>query len=234
MGKLITLPKNKKFEILNKNETSAEIIIYDEIGDYGISAKGFSEELKKIPSSVKNIDIRLNSPGGSVFDGISIFERLKQHKAKKTVYVDGLAASIASIIALAGDTVIMGEGALFMIHKPMCGIMGNSTELEKMINLLDKIEEQMISIYARKTGMGRAEIAAKLEAETWLNCDECISLGMADKVFKAEDSLMLVASAMDKGTKIFKNAPKLTTTNDIVKNKIQDLKKNIEGYLAQK
>ena len=135
---LIKITESKKFEIKAKSQTVAEIVVYGVIGqDFwgdGISAKSFSDQLNNLPKTVNQIDVRLNSGGGDVFDGVSIYNRLKQHKAKVTVYIDGLAASIASVIALAGDEVVMGEGALMMIHKPWTWAMGDSAALEEVID----------------------------------------------------------------------------------------------------
>ena len=233
MGKLIELYSPKPFSITNKTETTAEILLYGEIGENwdgtGITALKFTEELKKIPASVKNIDIRINSFGGSVFEGMVIYTRLKEHKAKKTVYVDGLAASIASVIAMSGDEIVMGDGSFIMIHKPISGVRGNAHEMERMIGILDKIEEQMITIYSKKTKMSRAELSSMLDAETWIPCEECMKLGMADRQIEAKETLYLVASAFEKGSKFFKNAPKIKTTSDIAKEKLSNLLQTIEG-----
>ena len=155
MPKLLNLAGNRAgtpLKILNKSATEAEIVIYSQIGtDFwgeGVSAKSFSEEMKKLSDTVSTINVRINSPGGDVFDGITIYNRLKQHKAKKIVHIDGLAASIASIIALAGDEVHMGEGALYMVHLPWTWAVGNRSDLDNTVNRLMDVEEQMLVIYA--------------------------------------------------------------------------------------
>jgi ATP-dependent Clp endopeptidase proteolytic subunit ClpP len=237
MGKLIELPTaKKKFEIKCKTETLAEIELYGSIGesfwDDSISAKQFSEELKKLPSSVKEISLRVNSPGGSVFDGMTIYERLRNHPAKVVAYVDGLAASIASIIIMAADEIVIGDGALVMIHKPLTGIYGNSTELEKMIDILDKIESQMVSIYAKKTGLSRSEITASLAKETWYTSDEAIELGFADRKIEASNTLQLVASA-SKGCPWLKNMPEVKNTDAIVREKLRELNNKVSGFLKK-
>jgi len=234
MGKLIEIDKNRSagFRINNKSQTEAEIIIYDEIGESffgdGVSAKSFSAELKEISSSVKNITVRVNSPGGNVFDGLAIYNRLKQHPAKITVYVDGLAASIASIIALAGDEVIMGEGALFMIHRPSTGVAGNASDLEEMINRLDDVEEQLVGIYMRKTKLGRSEIKTMLADETWMSANEALDFGFVDSTMGAEDVLPIAASSKLPWAK---NMPK--SKSNFVKSKVSNLTKNIEDFLAR-
>lgn len=234
--------KDKQFKIRNVTESEAEIIIYDEIGESffgeGVTAKSFSQELNEIPKSVKNIYVRINSPGGDVFDGITIYERLKRHNAKITVYVDGLAASIASVIAMAGDEIIMGDGALMMIHKPMAGVYGNSTDMERMIELLDKVEDQIINIYKKKTKMSDSEIAKMLIASngdgTWLDGEEAKSFGFIDKI-EDESNLQIAASMLEKHKKYLKNAPELYSKiqNEKLRDKIKSMKKDVEGFIAR-
>lgn len=238
MPKLIDIKSLKSnFEIKNKTETNAEILLYAPIGESffedSISAKAFSEELKKLPTSIKNIDLRVNSPGGSVFDGMAIYERLKNHPAKVTAYVDGLAASIASIIIMAADEVIVGDGAVIMIHKPMAGVAGNSTELEKMIDVLDKIENQMISIYAKKTGLTRTEISSALAQETWYTSDEAIEMGFAKRKFKAEETLHIAASMIE-ACPWFKTRPKIQNRNELVREKLKEFNNKAKEFLNTK
>lgn len=237
MNKILNFRKsNAPFEIRNKSETKAEVIIYAAIGasfwEDSLSAKQFSDQLQALPKTVNEIDVRINSPGGDVFDGISIYNRLKQHSAKKTVYIDGLAASIASIIALAGDEIIMGEGALFMIHLPMTMAYGNRTDFDNITNRLNDVEEQLISIYRNKTGMGRSEIKAMLEKETWLDADQTIEMGFANK--KSEEQVYIAASALDKATWIMKK-PKLQNSQEAkIKKDLETLKNKISGFRTRK
>ncbi len=227
----------QRLRISNKSATKAEIILYGGIGRdwYGdgsmISAKDFSDQLGKLDASVNEITVRINSPGGDVFDGIAIYNRLLQHKAKVTVYIDGLCASIASIIALAGDEIYIGEGALYMIHLPWTFAMGNRMELDNTVNRLLDVEEQLISIYKKKTGMERSELKAMLEAETWFDADQAIEKGFVDS--KAEDSVPIAASAMESKwiTKQPKNYFSETKAVDSAKN---ELKEKIQKRLARK
>jgi len=229
--------RGPRLRIENKSATKAEIIIYGGIGqDYWgdgsmISAKQFSEELKKLGDTVNEIDLRINSPGGDVFDGIAIYNRIKQHKAKVNVYIDGLAASIASIIALAGDNIYIGEGALYMVHLPWTFAMGNRMELDNTVNRLLDVEEQMISIYKKKTKLDRAEIKAMLESETWLGADEAIAKGFVDS--KVEESIPIAASAIE--SKWIMKKPKGYFSETTAVNDIKDgLKKKIQERLARK
>lgn len=229
-------PADKPFVIRAKaGDTSAEIVIYDQIGaDWfgnGVTLKSFAEELKKLPDTVKNITVRINSPGGDVFDGIGIYNRLKQHKAKKTVYIDGMAASIASIIALAGDEVIMGEGAQFMIHKPWTFTMGNSDDLDATSQRLLDIEDQMLGIYMRRSDLSRDELKAMLKAETWMDADAAMEAGFADKTF--EESMPIAASAFDKQW-INKAPKKYNSLSDAAKKEAQALIAEIDLVLKKK
>lgn len=228
-------------KILSKSATEAEIVIYAGIGqDYWgdgsmISAKAFSEELKKIPDTVNKINVRINSPGGDVFDGIAIYNRLKQHKAKKVIYIDGLAASIASIIALAGDEIIIGEGALYMIHLPWTFSMGNRMDLDNTVNRLMDVEEQMLGIYSKKTGLEKSEIRAMLEKETWLGAEEAIEKGFVDK--QMENTVAIAASAI-KSQWFAKRPEKYVSeaelSNEIAKAKIKEMKDKISSKLTRK
>lgn len=242
MAKLIELPSSKKtFQILNKTETISEILMYGPIGesfwdDSAISAKQFAEELKKLPKSVKEIHLRVNSPGGSVFDGMSIYENIKKEKnngRKVIAYVDGVAASIASVIIQAADEIVIGDGGMVMIHKPLVGVFGNVIELERMISILDKIEEQMITIYAKKTGMSRIEIANALAEETWYTSDEAIQAGLADKKFEASETLALVASMVE-GCKWMKNKPEMKNKNDLVRERLREFNNKAKAFSNRK
>lgn len=224
-------------KIVNKTATEAEIILYAGIGqDYWgdgsmISAKAFSDELKKVPDTVNTLNIRLNSPGGDVFDGVAIYNRLKQHKAKKIVHIDGLAASIASVIALAGDEIIMGEGALYMIHLPWTFAWGNRMDLDNTINRLMDVEEQMLGIYAKRTGLDRTEIRSMLEKETWLGAEEAIDKGFVDS--KAEETIPIAASAINSPW-IVKRPQAYFSEEKAMKLKIEELKNKVSERLARK
>lgn len=235
-AKILGFKPSKAFEIRAKGPTKAEIIIYDVIGfDWwtggGVTAKSFSDELKNIDASVNEIDVRINSPGGDVFDGIAIYNRLKQVKAKKTVYIDGLAASIASIIALAGDEIIMGEGALYMIHLPWTMAMGNRMELDNTIQRLADVEEQLINIYYARTKIDKNEIRKMLEDETWLDADQAREKGFVDKTM--EESMPIAASAL-KGKHIRRSPENYFSQKLATKNSIKTLEDEIKGTLARK
>jgi ATP-dependent Clp protease protease subunit len=244
MPKLLDF-KNKKtdspFKVINKTETIAEILLYGAIGDVwwddtAVSATKFADELKKLPASIKEIHLRVNSPGGSVFDGMTIYEKIKSERAKgkKVIaYIDGLAASIASVIIQAADEIVIGDGAMVMIHKPLVGVFGNSTELDRMITLLDKIEEQMITIYAKKTGMSRLEISNALAAETWYTADEAIESGLANSKFEAKETLQIAASLIE-GCTWMKNKPVVKNQDALVREKLRDFNNRAKEFLNKK
>ncbi len=223
--------------ISNKSATSAEIVLYGGIGkDYWgdgsmISAKDFSDELKNLPKTVNDLSVRINSPGGDVFDGIAIYNRLKQFDGNVTVWIDGLAASISSIIALAGDTINIGEGALYMVHLPWTFAMGNRMELDNTVSRLMDVEEQMVSIYAKKSGLDRNEIKSLLEAETWLDSDQAIEKGFVDA--KVEESVPIAASAIESPW-IIRKPKHYNSETKAVESAKAELKKKISGILARK
>ena len=172
------------YEIKNKAE-KAEVWIYEEIGEDfwtggGITAKNFQKELAEIKAS--QIDLHINSPGGLVFDGITIYNLLKNHPANVTTYIDGLAASIASVIALAGDKVVMAENALFMIHKASGMVMGTSDDMRDFADKLDKVNSSIATTYIGKTKKDEAEISDLMAAETWMTADEALEMGFVDEL----------------------------------------------------
>ena len=206
MAANVTKTNNQSwYSIKAKGNDTAEISIYDEIGYWGITAKSFSKDLKALGNNLKQINLHIHSPGGDVFDGIAIYNLLKNHPANVTVYIDGLAASMASVIAMAGNEVIMPENAMMMIHKPW-GIQGGDAEdMRKYADLLDKVENTLIPAYANKTGKTPEELAEMLSAETWLNGKECVEQGFADKL---AEPLVAMASIKSRKLEDFENMPK--------------------------
>lgn len=188
----------KWLEIKNKAESTepVEILIYDQIGkDWwdgsGVQANHFAEALKEIPKD-REITVAINSPGGNVWDGLAIYHQLKARGDKVTTRVDGLAASIASIIALAGHEVQIPANALFMIHDPSGVCMGTAEEMEKMAAELDKHADVLAGIYAEKTGRSADDMRALMRDETWFTGEEAVTSGFADQV---TDEISLSASA---------------------------------------
>lgn len=154
----------------------------DEVIASETSANHFREELAKYPNAT-NINIFVNSYGGSVFEGTAIYNQLRRHQAFKTVYIDGFACSIASVIAMAGDKVVMPKNAMMMIHNAWTYAMGNSAELRKAADDLEVINRGNRQAYLQKAGekINEDELVALLDAETWLTAEDCIRLGLADE-----------------------------------------------------
>jgi len=173
------------------DQKTAEISIYDEIGYWGVTAKQFIGDLKALDATT--IKLAINSPGGAVFDALAIYNALRQHPAAVEVTIMGVAASAASVIAMAGDTIVMPENAFMMIHNPLNLAYGNADDLREMADVLDKIGASLIGIYAKRTGLPEDEIKALLDAETWLNAEEAVTKGFADEL-QAE---LKVAAAFD-------------------------------------
>ena len=167
---------------IKAQEDSAEISIFGDIGTSwwgeSVTLADFKRDFDKIKDK-NSIKVSLNSPGGNVFDGIGIYNVISAVRQRVTVEVLGLAASIASIIALAGKDLVIGEGSFYMIHKPWSFAMGNAAELRQTADLLDKIEEQMVSIYQQHTALTYEELSDALEAETWYTADEAVEAGFA-------------------------------------------------------
>lgn len=175
------------FSITNKADApAAEILIFDEIGIWGITAKDFADQLKAIPSD-RALTVGINSPGGSVFDGIAIYNLLKM-RGNVTTRVDGVAASIASVIMLAGDRRIMPENALVMIHEPATEAWGGADDLRETADVLDKIGAQIVAIYVARTGKTESEVRANMaEASkgTWMTGKEALAFGFCTELSDA-------------------------------------------------
>lgn len=189
-NKMITEVKQKA-----DDESVLQIYIYGEVREFGnfnwetwsyenseTSAEYFKEILSK-NKDVKEIEIYINSYGGSVFEGLSIYNQLKRHKAHKTVYIDGFACSISATIAMAGDIVIMPKNTLMMIHNMWVSTAGNVKELRKIADDLEIMDKAGRASYLEKAGdkLSEEELIAMMDTETWLTADDCIKYGLADK-----------------------------------------------------
>lgn len=192
-----------------KQKDSADIYIYDPIGgDFwseGVTAKQFTKDLNAL-SNVKTINLHINSPGGSVFEALAIYNALKEHPANVITNIDGLAASAATFIALAGDTVVMAENAMFMIHNPWSMMAGDAEDLRKEADVLDKLRESMASIYMGRFSGTEEELIAALDAETWYSAEEAMNAGFID-VIKNESKAAASIDPAIFAVYGFKNAP---------------------------
>lgn len=192
--------KNEQFEKLadikaqfkaETNENESTLTIYGDIGESwwgdSVSASQIERTLKDITSNT--IHVHLNSGGGDVFDGIAIYNQLKNHSAKIVIHVEGLAASAASLILMAADEAIIYTGAMVMIHEASTYAWGTKTDIQKTLNALDGIDKSITDIYMTKYLGERSEIETMINNETWFTADEVVEIGLADKVNneKAED-----------------------------------------------
>lgn len=179
-------------------------MIYDEIGGWGITAKQFARDLKDL-GKITQLTARIHSPGGDVFEGMAIYNILKNYPAHKVAHIDGLAASMASVIAMAFDEVVMPENAMMMVHKPWGGTMGDADDMRKYADLLDKVEGNLVGAYRDKTGMTDEQLHALLAEETWLTGREAVEKGFADTL---TEPLAMAASLQSNRMKDYANMPK--------------------------
>jgi ATP-dependent protease ClpP protease subunit len=167
------------------SESEAEILLYDDISRYwGKSAKNFVQEIKAL-GNVAEIALRINSIGGDVNEAQAMYNYLKMHKAHKTVIIDGLAASAASLVAMAGDKVIMPSNALMMIHNPWTFTWGEAGDMRKTADVLDKTRDTIVVVYAAKTGLDYDKIKTMMDEETWMTAEEALSMGFCDETGEA-------------------------------------------------
>ena len=199
--------KGQWYNIQNKASETADIYIFDEIGMYGVTAQDFIGEIKELKNTP--INLRINSLGGDVFNGMAIYNVIKKREAKTTVYIEGIAASIATIIALGADEVVMSENSLFMIHNAWGGTMGDAKDMRKSAETLEKISTELTEIYMKKTGLSYDVVSNMMDEKTWLNSEEAYELGFVDTISDA----IKIAAKYDVSK--FKNI-----TNEQVQNKL--------------
>ena len=181
------MPKQLKFWNVMKNdeEKSAELILYGSIGsdEYwdDISDKAFKQDIENL-GDVENITLHINSPGGSVFSAVAIANTLKNHKAKITANIDGLAASAATIITSACDIVRMPKNALFMVHNRITFAYGNNQDMKKTVEMLDKVKDSIIETYLNKAKTDRETLSELMDNETWMNAETAKEYGFIDEI----------------------------------------------------
>lgn len=176
----ITAPSAPWYRIANTAQDRAVVRIYGEVSWLGITAEEFAADLAKITAPV--IEVQINSPGGNVFDGIAIYNALRAHPARIVTRVDGLAASIASVIVQAGDERQMMGGSQLMVHRAWAACIGNDEDMAEMAKLLAKQNDVLVGIYAQRTGRPAARIRELLNAETWFTAEEAVREKLADSI----------------------------------------------------
>jgi ATP-dependent protease ClpP protease subunit len=193
------------FRIIAKGSAAAEVLIYEDIGMGwfgGVTAKDFAKELKAL-GKVETIDVRINSYGGDVFDGLTIYRQLVDHAARIVVHVDGIAASIASVIAMAGDEIEISESGFLMIHNAWGVAFGAAADMRKMADLLDTTTASIRDVYAARTGNDAAKVAAWMDEETWFTGAAAVEAGFADRTA----ANMKVAARFNPDKHKFRHAP---------------------------
>ena len=169
------------YRISNATSERAEVLLYGAISDWdGITADAFVRELRGITADA--IDLRINSPGGLVFDAVAIYSALKNHPATVDVSIDGLAASAASFVAMAGDTIAIERPAKIMIHDAAGLTIGNADDMRQMADLLDELSDTIAEIYADRAGGPVSKWRASMRAETWYSAADAVKAGLADRV----------------------------------------------------
>lgn len=189
------MPKYERFWDFVNKEDGAELLIHGDISNRSwlgdeVTPKIFKQELDKCRG---DLDIFINSGGGDVFAGMAIYNMLTRYEGKKTVHIDGLAASIASVIAMAGDEVIMPENAMIMIHNAWTICRGNRNDLRKVADEVEKIDGLIADTYARRGNKTGAEYAAMMDAETWFTAQEAKEAGLIDTIEAGKQ----IAASMD-------------------------------------
>jgi ATP-dependent protease ClpP protease subunit len=184
-----------------KAPTTADVYVFDGIGGYfGVTAADFVKDVAGL--DVDELVLHLNSPGGVASEGVAIANVLRSHKAKVTVRVDGMAASAASVIAMAGDEVIMGVGSMLMIHDPWSMALGNAADLDKEKRALDAIGDALASTYAAKAGGTAADWREVMRAEAWYTAEEAVAAGLADRAAPADEVATAKGDQVTPGTRI--------------------------------
>lgn len=198
----------------DEGSDEAEVFIYGDIGGWwgGVTAEQFAKDIAAL--DVDTLNVRINSPGGIVFEGVAIYNALARHKANVIVHVEGIAASIASIIAMAGDEVRIAEGSRIMIHDPWSIVAGASVDLRAEADVLDGLKSDLIDIYAARTEQSRDDLAAWMTDETWLSARDAVAKGFADEMTPAKKKPKESAHAQSTMFAYFRHAPSDLTDSD--------------------
>jgi len=191
------------YAIKAESDSEAVIDIFDYIGYWGVNARDFIGDLKALGDKITNIKVRINSDGGEVFDGIAIYNALRRHQANITVEIYGIAASIASIIAMAGNKVVMPANTFMFLHDPLALVVGDAEEMRDTADSLEKIAGALQSTYMVKSGKDEKTVKKWMNNDTWFSAQEALEAGLADEVTDA----VKMAARIDFADR-FKNAPK--------------------------
>ena len=219
------------YNIKNVAESDVtEVMIYDEIGLYGVNAKSFVEEIKEIPKSA-SVLLRINSPGGSVVDGLAIYDAVNRLPQKVTSRIEGIAASMASVIALAADEVVMSENSLYMIHNVWGGEVGDSDDLRKAADLMDKMSDRLVNIYVSKTGKSEEQVRSWMDEETWFDSSEAFESGFINSI----EEPIRMAAKFDIDKYDYKNKVLVNKlfNNNKKENQMEKEFENLKSYISE-
>ncbi len=227
--------KNVPFEFKNEATETGHILTLSGAvrkrywtDDDAVSAKLVRDSLEGVD---KPILIKLNSPGGDVFEGIEIYNYLKNHDQSVTVEITGVAASAASIIAMGADKIIMNTGTSLMIHEASTWTFGNKSDIQKTLNALETIDDSLVAVYVERTGLEAEEISDLLKAETWMTADEAVEKGFADEVRKAPKA---EPKGETKKEEKVNNKVVLNVDTSKIIDRLDDLTKRIEDAIKSK
>jgi len=232
------------WKIKNLAENKGELILYGEISESSwwgdeITPKQFADDLKNL-GDVDSLDVRINSPGGDVFAAYAIMNQLKSHKANVNVYIDGLAASAATIVAMAGDTINIPSSAMMMVHDPMVVLWGayNTKDFQEMTDFLEKIKESIVNAYFQRTKISKEDLSNMMSEETWMTGEEAIEKGFADSLTDVNVDLEVQVNSNNKFLVVnnhkfdmgrFKNMPKIPQRQNARQAEPQGTKNNMKG-----
>lgn len=175
----LAVPNGNWYQIkASADGNAAEVFVYDEIGGWGVLAADFVRDLQAIDADTVNV--RISSPGGSVFEALAMHASLRNLEAKVNVIVDGLCASAATVVAMAGDAISTAPGSMWMVHDALGTVQGNASDMQQMADLLDKTSANIADLYASRAGGEAKAWRTTMQAETWYTADEAVSAGLAD------------------------------------------------------
>ncbi|WP_348814073.1 head maturation protease, ClpP-related [Flavobacterium maritimum] len=189
-----------RFEVKNQSDSASEILIYGYIGKYeDVDYKGFRNSFQKILTSYKDVTVRIHSGGGSVYEGLAIYDLMRSSDSNITVIVEGMAASMGSIIALGGDVIQMTQNAFFMMHAPSSGCYGDKTAMQSTASQLDQAENRLVEIYKERTQAEESVILdwMKPNNDTWVDSDQCLKMKICDEIITPSKNRVFQASPAD-------------------------------------
>lgn len=172
------------YQVKARGKKSAEVLLYDEIGNSfwgGVSAKQLQDDLAKL-GEIDTINLRINSPGGDVFEAFTMYNNFARHPAQVLVDIDGMAFSAASVVAMAGDEIRMADNAMFMIHNPSTTVYGGADDMMKMADVLNQVKGNIVTTYEKQTKLDTAELEQLMDDETWFTADQALAKGFIDRI----------------------------------------------------